>query len=107
MGRPRKNVAAVGREEVLANPEKAGIRAQLCHELNELLDQRKITQTAAAELMGVHQTAVSNLRGYHVDKFSVERLLRLIVSLGPDVVIEIHPRAEKEGAGRVRVVGAA
>ena len=34
------------------------------------------------------------------------RLLRLIAALGQDVVIEIRPRGEKKGAGRVRVVGA-
>jgi len=98
-------VAAVGRDEVLANPEQAGLRLQLCHALNELLDQRKITQTAAAQVMGVHQSAVSKLKGYHVEKFSVERLLRLIAALGPDVAIEIRPRAGATDAGRVKVVG--
>jgi predicted XRE-type DNA-binding protein len=58
-------------------------------------------------VLGIHQSTVSILRGYKLNKFSVERLLRLIAVLGQDVVIEIRPRAEEKGVGRVRVVGAA
>jgi predicted XRE-type DNA-binding protein len=54
----------------------------------------------------VPQPTVSRLRGYQVEEFSVERLMRLLTALGQDVVIGIRPRAKKKGAGRVRVVGA-
>jgi predicted XRE-type DNA-binding protein len=103
MGRPRKYVAAVGSIEVMANAEKAGVRAQLCFAINSILEERQLTQTEAAQVMGVHQPTVSKLKGYQMETFSVERLMRLITTLGQDVAIEIRPRAE--GAGRVRVVG--
>jgi predicted XRE-type DNA-binding protein len=63
-----------------------------------------MTQRAASEVMGLPQSSVSHLQGYKLDKFSVERLLRLATTLGQDVVIEIRP-LEQKGAGRVRVVG--
>jgi hypothetical protein len=50
---------------------------------------------------------VSALKGYKLEGFSVERLMHFVTALEHDVVIEIRPRAEKEGAGRVLVVGAA
>ena len=86
----------------MANAEEVGARAQLCFAINRILDERKMTQMEAARVMGVHQPTVSKLRGYQVETFSVERLMRLITALGQDVVIEIRPRAE--GAGRVKVV---
>ena len=106
MGRPRKHFAAVGSEEVLANPEEAGTRAVLCFAIDRIITERKLTQTEAARVMGIHQSAVSLLRGYRLNKFSVERLMRLLTAMGQDVVIEIRPRGVKKGAGRVRVVGA-
>ena len=106
MGRPRTHLPAVGSEEVLANPEAAGTRALLCFAIDRIITERKMTQTEAARVMGIHQSAVSLLRGYRLNKFSVERLMRLLTTLGQDVVIEIRPRAKKKGAGRVRVVGA-
>ena len=107
MGRPRTHLPAVGSEEVLANPEAAGTRALLCFAIDRIITERKLTQTAAARVMGVPQPTVSRLRGYQVEEFSVERLMRLLTALEQDVVIEIRPRAKKKGAGRVRVVGAA
>ena len=104
MGRPRKHFAAVGSEEVLANPEEAGTRAVLCFAIDRIITERKLTQTEAARVMGVPQPTVSRLRGYQVEEFSVERLMRLLTALGQDVVIEIRPRAKKKDAGRVRVV---
>src|SRR5580692_6755515 len=104
MGRPRTNFAAIGSAEVLADPEAAGTRAVLCFAIDRIIRERKLTQTEAARIMGVPQPTVSKLRGYHVEKFSVERLMRLLTVLGQDVVIEIRPRKEKKSAGRVRVV---
>jgi len=91
----------------MANPEAAGVRAQLCFAINRILEERKLTQREVARVLGVHQTTVSVLTGYRLEKFSVERLMRFVTALGQDVVIEIRPRAETKVAGRVRVVGAA
>ena len=58
-------------------------------------------------MLGVNQPKVSALKGYKLEGFSVERLIHIAAALEHDVVIEIRPRREKKGAGRVRVVGAA
>ena len=104
MARPRKHV--VDGKALVENAEGDGVRVRLCFALNRILDEQKLTQAEASRVLGVHQSTVSILRGYQLKKFSVERLLRLIAATGQDVMIEIRPRAETKGAGRVRVVGA-
>jgi predicted XRE-type DNA-binding protein len=91
----------------LPNAEELGTKLRLCVVLNKILEKRKLTQAEAARVLGVNQPKVSALKGYKLDGFSVERLMHFVTALGQDVVIEIRPRAEKKGAGRVRVVGAA
>ena len=103
MGRPRKHGTVDG-YALLANAEEPGTRVQLCFAVNRIIAERKLTQKEAARVMGVHQPTVSQLKGYQLEKFSMERLLRLLAALGQDVVIEIRPVAE--GAGQVKVVGA-
>ena len=66
-----------------------------------------MTQVEAARVLGVNQPKVSALKGYKLEGFSVERLMRFVTALGQDVVIEIRPRKGAKGVGEVRVVGAA
>jgi hypothetical protein len=75
--------------------------------INRILEKRTMTQAEAARVLGVNQPKVSALKGYKLEGFSVERLMHFVTALEHDVVIEIRPRREKKGAGRVRVVGAA
>jgi predicted XRE-type DNA-binding protein len=75
--------------------------------INRILEKRGLTQTEAARVLGVNQPKVSALKGYKLEGFSVERLMRFVTALGQDVVIEIRPRKRAKGVGEVRVVGAA
>ena len=60
--------------------------------------RKKMTQAAAAQLLGIDQPKVSAMlaRGY-----SVERLMRFLVALGHDVEIVVKPI--KRGAAELRV----
>ncbi len=49
----------------------------------------------------------ADLKGYNLEGFSVERLMRFATALEHDVVIEIRPRRKTAGTARVMVVGAA
>ncbi len=105
MGRPRKHGITITRAQVLAKTEEPGTRARLSYAINRIVEERGLTQTEAARIVGVHQTTMSNLRGYNLERFSVERLMRFLTALGQDVEIEIRPATKDKG--RVRVVGAA
>jgi predicted XRE-type DNA-binding protein len=91
----------------LADAEELGTKVRLAASLNAILERRKLTQAEAAQVLGVNQPKVSALKGYKLEGFSVERLMRFATALGQDVVIEIRPRAMARGVGRVVVVGAA
>ena len=74
------------------------LKAELVSRIDEILRRRRITQTRAAELLGISQPDVSRLLRGHFREYSVERLLRLLTKLGRDVEIVIRkPRARRHG----------
>jgi predicted XRE-type DNA-binding protein len=77
------------------------IKAGLVVKIERIIRQRGLTQTAAAELMGVDQPKVSAMLAGQFRGYSVERLMRFLVALGQDVEIVVKPR--KCGAAELRV----
>jgi predicted XRE-type DNA-binding protein len=91
----------------LPNAEELSTKLRLCVVINKILDQRKLTQTEAAQILGVNQPKISALRSYKLEGFSVERLMHFATALEYDVVIQIRPRSAVRRPARVMVVGAA
>lgn len=60
-----------------ANAGERKLRVQLAMRLNALIADRRLTQAQAAELFGISQAHISELRNYRLRRFSSERLLRL------------------------------
>ena len=86
------------------NPEEELTKAQLATEIMRAIKRRRLTQGAAAELMGIDQPKVSALLNGRLSNFSSERLMRLLTALGHDVDITV--KAKPLGKhGRIRVVG--
>jgi predicted XRE-type DNA-binding protein len=75
-----------------------GTLAEAMH-LNDLIKERKLTQTAVAEIFGIPQPHISELRNYKLSRFSSERLLHFITQLDRDVEIVIRPKAANHAAG--------
>jgi len=67
-------------------------RSQLMYHVTELLRERKLTQVAAAELLGTTQPVVSDLMRGKLSKFSIERLFSFLEALGHDVEIVVRQR---------------
>jgi predicted XRE-type DNA-binding protein len=89
----------------LPNAEEMNTKLRLCVVINKIIAHRKLTQAAAARILGVNQPKISALLHYKLEGFSVERLMHFATALKHDVVIEIRPRAR--GKARVMIVGAA
>ncbi len=87
-------------------PEEALAKAELTAKIAEIISRRKLTQAAAAEILGVDQPKVSALLRGRLAGFSTDRLLRFLTALGPDVEIVIRSRREAKGRGRLHVVSA-
>ncbi len=72
--------------------------------INRLLDSRRLTQEAAAKILGISQPKVSALRNYKLDGFSVERLMGYLASLGSNIEIRVRAASGRTPApGRITV----
>ncbi len=85
----------------LADPGEHLIKAGLVVKIDRTIRRRRLTQTAAAQLMGIDQPKVSAMLGGQFRGYSVERLMRFLVALGHDVEIVVKPG--RRGSAELRV----
>jgi predicted XRE-type DNA-binding protein len=81
-------------------------KLRLAYALNQVLDQRKLTQAEAAKVLGIGQPKISALRRYKLAGFSVERLMTLLTAVDQDVEIVIRRKPKTRRAARISVVAA-
>ena len=92
----------------LGYPDAAERQAKLrlAYALNQVLEERKMSQAEAAKVLGVTQPKVSALRHYKLAGFSVERLMNLLTALDQDVEIVIKRKPRSRRAARISVSAA-
>ncbi len=88
-------------------PEEELARAQLASHIRQVIRRRRLTQVAAAALMGIDQPNVSALLNGRLANFSTDRLMRLLTALGQDVEIIVKERQSSLDKGRIRVISEA
>jgi len=81
-------------------------KAELAAQIALAIANRGLTQTRAADLLGVNQADVSDLVRGKLKGFSTDRLLRFLNALGRDVEIVVHVRGRARKLGRLRVLEA-
>jgi predicted XRE-type DNA-binding protein len=91
----------------LPEAEEELTKAQLASHIRQAIKRRRLTQAAAAALMGVDQPKVSALLNGRLANFSSERLMRLLTAIGQDVEITVRAKPRNRAHGRIRVVGEA
>ena len=64
------------------NAEAHMLKAELVARIDKIIRQRGLKQVEAAKLLGLSQPDVSHLLRGSFRKYSVERLLRLLMALG-------------------------
>jgi len=87
----------------IARPEEYLAKAELARHIIGVLDRRRLTQAAAARILGVGQPKVSALRNGHLDGFSTERLIRFLTTLGRDVRIIVTAKPPTRRRARLTV----
>jgi predicted XRE-type DNA-binding protein len=82
----------------IENPEEELTKAKLVWEIEQIIKKKKLTQVAAAKLMGINQPKVSALIRRKLDGFSVERLIHFLNTLGQDIdiIVRQKPRSRKQ-----------
>jgi predicted XRE-type DNA-binding protein len=88
----------------LPNADELLIKAELAHQISELISERELTQIEAAELLGIDQPKVSALVRGKLSGFSTERLFRFLNALGRNVEIRVIPNLEPNIQAETRVI---
>jgi predicted XRE-type DNA-binding protein len=83
----------------LDDAKEISAKAVLAVKLNTLIDKRGLSQTAAADITGMTQPKVSQLRRHKLQNISLERLLQALVSLDQHVEIVVRPARRAHAAG--------
>ncbi len=91
----------------LPEPDEELTKAQLASHIRQVIKGQRLTQAAAAALMGIDQPKVSALLNGRLANFSSERLMRLLTALGQDVDITVKAKPRNRAHGRIRVLGEA
>jgi predicted XRE-type DNA-binding protein len=82
----------------LPDAEELTAKVILAKKINDILDRRALTQSAAAELLGIPQPKISAIRHYKIRGISLERLMQALTALGQDVEIVVTPSKRKSAA---------
>jgi predicted XRE-type DNA-binding protein len=85
-------------------PEEELAKAQLVSRIREIVRGSRLTQVAAAAVMGIDQPKVSALMSGRLTNVSSERLMRLLTRLGQDVEVVVKSKPRRRQLGRLRVV---
>lgn len=88
----------------IPNPDLALAKAVLIQRIRRLIEERKLTQTKAANLLGIDQPKVSALLRGRVEGYSIDRLFRLLTALGQRVEITVRPGHGRPNAPSVAVL---
>jgi predicted XRE-type DNA-binding protein len=85
-------------------PDEELAKAKLAVHIWKIINDRKLTQTAAGKIMGLDQPKVSALLGGRLANFSSDRLMRFLAAMGKDVDIVVRDTPKSRPKGRVRVL---
>ena len=91
----------------LPDAEELNAKAQIAYRICDILQERKLTQQAAADLLGIDQPKVSALLRGRLDGFSSDRLFRFLNSLDRDIEIIIRRTKKSSRAPGIRVLAVA
>jgi predicted XRE-type DNA-binding protein len=86
--------------------EEALVRVRLAQQIADIIERKELSQSGAAELMGLDQPKVSALVRGRLSGFSTDRLLRCLMSLGQDVEIVVRDKPLDHPKAHISVIAA-
>jgi predicted XRE-type DNA-binding protein len=88
----------------LANSKELLAKAELARQVYLIIKKRGLTQTTAANLLGLKQPDVSLLMRGRLSRFSTGRFIRMLNVLDRDVEIVVKRKSSSKKKGSVRVI---
>lgn len=79
-------------------------KAELARQIGAIIRQRRLTQKAAADILGTDQPKMSALLSGRLAGFSLERLAHFLTLLGKDVEIVVREKPSTRPIGRLSVL---
>ena len=83
------------------------LKSELMSRVQDMMQDRKLTQTEAARLTGVSQPDLSRMLKGHFRDVSAERIMRMLTRLGCEVDIVVKPKGRKRGFAAIHLVATA
>ena len=87
----------------LPQPDQRMAKSVIALAISDELKSRKMTQQAAAELLGTDRSKISDLRCGRLTHFTFDRLLRFCSALGLDTQITVTRSVSQRGQTDARV----
>lgn len=79
------------------------VKAQLATKIGEIVSQRQLTQTQAADLLGISQPKLSNMLRGQFRGVSETKMIECLTRLGRNVEIVVKTASRSKTAGHVSV----
>ncbi|MDQ6736119.1 MAG: helix-turn-helix domain-containing protein [Gemmatimonadota bacterium] len=79
-------------------------KAELARAIARVIQERNLTQSQAATLLGVVQSDISNLHRGRLAGYSMERFYRFLNALGQDVRIVVQPKPRSRREATIRTL---
>src|SRR6202162_5865004 len=87
----------------LRDADEKQTKVRLAVAIQQIIQARRLSQTAAARVLDINQPKISALVNYHLDGFSIERLMHFLNALDRDVEIVIRKKTRSKRAARIMV----
>src|SRR5262245_63512373 len=87
----------------LPNPEEHLVKAALALAIARTIRERGLSQEQAGGILGLAQPRVSDLVRGHLDKFTIDRLMRYLRKLDYDVTIRFQPKPKSRKEAAIHV----
>jgi predicted XRE-type DNA-binding protein len=88
----------------LPNPEQLLIKAELVHQISEIISARQLTDSDASELLSIDRSTLAKLLRGKLSEFSIELLFRFLNILGSNIEIHVIANVQPECQAQTRVV---
>jgi predicted XRE-type DNA-binding protein len=88
------------------NPNEMLVKAQLAASIQKILETRSLTQTQAAEILGLPQPKLSRMLHGHFRGISEAKMMDCITRLGRDIRIVIGSEHRTGQTGRIEILHA-
>jgi predicted XRE-type DNA-binding protein len=82
------------------------VKAQLVSRMMDIMQARKLTQTAVAGIIGLSQPDISKLIRGRFRGYSIDRLMSFLVALDQDVEIVVRSKPDSRKDARLSVTAA-